>query len=175
MQKIKSGIRSAYEKSAEYAALSEALINERVEGFLLGAKIIIVLFTVVWAVLWIVSTILTSRAKKTTVTPAQQAEAQKVMKVLNGINDFLFYAIVVLVIVVCFLIMFMFRGQASYVLKSSWEYLRGHLKDIATDTAPVPRYYLSLTVWMMLYFIVIGFVIIVVKATNNVQALYTVT
>lgn len=174
MQKLRRGLGTVYEKSSEYAALSETLINEHVEGFLLGAKIIIILFTVVWAVLWITSTILTRQAKKIN-TPAENARASRIMKALNGVNDFLFYAILLLVIVVCFLILFMFRGQASYVFQSSMAYLRGNLKDIATDTAPVPRYYLSLTVWMMLYFIVVGFVILIVKATNNIQDLYTVT
>lgn len=152
----------------------EEYLNKHVERFLLVAKILIIVFTIVAIVLTVVCSMMES--KMANMTNLEREGMHFALNICNILNEILFFAVLALVITVCFLIMFMFRKATFYVITASIKSLRGQQKvNIAMDTITVPEYYVSLTVWMMLYFIVVGCALIFMRIFNNIQLLYAVT
>lgn len=149
----------------------EKTVNMHVERYIIYAKIFIILFTFIWAVLWIIKTVLGSSRFK------NNKSSDKVARWLAYLNEFFFYIIFLFVLSLCMIIIFMFRTYMMYIVESSIQFLKKKPVEISGDDqkVAVPKYYLSLTVWMMIYFIVIFILIVIVKITDNKEILFLFT
>jgi len=169
---------STSQKNLQKLSLSsfDIWLDENFDFYFLWTKIILIVMTLFWAILFIIQWGLQRHINKVQTeqgnTPNTATQyLEKIQNILSKMNDVFFYSILVFVFIICALLM--------YITRSSWYDIVQHssktLRKIKVEKrqVQVSGYFLSLNWWMMAYFLVLLLLVLIAKITNDTSKLYS--
>ena len=134
-------------------------MSEKFNKVIFACKIVILLLFVIWIILTIITTI--SRKKK-------YKNNYKIEKIYKIFNDIAFYSVILLILVSSIFVIFIFNKSHLFIFKYYFPKIFKKIKmDINVDYSIVPRYYVSLIWWVMIWVLVISILAIISKIKND--------
>ena len=142
-------------------------IHKHFSVSLLSVKMVLIPLTVIYFIFVIIIDILEKKEEKESI--------QKWKKGISVFNNILFYAIIVVVIVLSLVLMYITRSSSLYVLKESYETITN--KKVKKNTnITIPQnyliYYVSVIWWMLFYLIVVTIFVTIAKVKHDPQLIY---
>lgn len=142
-------------------------IHKHFSVSLLSVKMVLIPLTVVYFIFVIIIDILEKKEENESI--------QKWKKGISVFNNILFYAIIVVVIVLSLVLMYITRSSSLYVLKESYETITN--KKVKKNTnITIPQnyliYYVSVIWWMLFYLIVVTIFVTIAKVKHDPQLIY---
>lgn len=143
----------------DYSPKKYHIMSEKFNKVILACKIVILILFVIWIILTVITTI--SRKKK-------YKNKDKIEKIYKIFNDIAFYSVILLILVSSILIIFIFNKSHLFIFKYYFPKIFKKIKmDINVDYSIVPRYYVSLIWWVMIWVLVISILAIISKIKND--------
>jgi len=167
----------------------DSQIDKHFENFVFSFKIIIIILFIIWVCVFIAKMILQYKMKKNN-DSSNTTELSKVTKILNIINDINYYLILIFTLIIAFVMLFKLYPYAKVVITSAKKHSKAVMnkvknrlinKSMKTDSeqthlqvekAEIPTPILSLTWWLLLYFVFIIIIITIDKETKRENAAY---
>ena len=142
-------------------------IHKHFSVSLLSVKMVLIPLTVIYFIFVIIIDILEKKEENESI--------QKWKKGISVFNNILFYAIIVVVIVLSLVLMYITRSSSLYVLKESYETITN--KKVKKNTnITIPQnyliYYVSVIWWMLFYLIVVTIFVTIAKVKHDPQLIY---
>ena len=142
-------------------------IHKHFSVSLLSVKMVLIPLTVIYFIFVIIIDILEKKEENESI--------QKWKKGISVFNNILFYAVIVVVIVLSLVLMYITRSSSLYVLKESYETITN--KKVKKNTnITIPQnyliYYVSVIWWMLFYLIVVTIFVTIAKVKHDPQLIY---
>lgn len=142
-------------------------IHKHFSVSLLSVKMVLIPLTVIYFIFVIIIDILEKKEENESI--------QKWKKGISVFNNILFYAIIVVVIVLSLVLMYITRSSSLYVLQESYETITN--KKVKKNTnITIPQnyliYYVSVIWWMLFYLIVVTIFVTIAKVKHDPQLIY---
>lgn len=142
-------------------------IHKHFSVSLLSVKMILIPLTILYFIFVIIIDILEKKE--------ENESLEKWKKGITLFNNILFYAIIVIVIVISLILMYITRSSSLYVLKESYEMITNKkIKKLEKITIPANylNYYISVIWWMLFYLIVVTIFVTIAKVKHDPQLIY---
>lgn len=178
---FKNSLKSSYAKMKDSIDKTlkkvDSQIDKHFENFVFSFKIIIIILFVVWVCVYIVKLIYQYKLKKNN-DPYNSNKLLKITKTLNIINDINYYLILIFTLIITLVMLFKLYPYANVVIQRGKEHLKNLMKKDQNKThstdekAEIPTSILSMTYWLLFYFVFIIFIIAIDKSTKSENAAY---